>query len=117
MNKKTILFYPASIQSHVIPAMNLASHLKDAYEIYVLVSDQKLADIVSAQGFHPVMISSFKAAIGHEAGYLKETGQNCSLWNISRTMLRKLQIFLLRLKSNVPRAYTCSERTANNILI
>jgi UDP:flavonoid glycosyltransferase YjiC (YdhE family) len=87
MNKKTILFYPASIQSHVIPAMNLASHLKDAYEIYVLVSDQKLADIVSAQGFHPVMISSFKAAIGHEAGYLKETGQNCSLWNISRTML------------------------------
>jgi UDP:flavonoid glycosyltransferase YjiC (YdhE family) len=85
--KKTLLLYPASIQSHVIPVMNLASHLKNEYEIYVLVMDEKLADIVSSHGFHPIMLSSFKVGIGYEARYLKEKGRKYSLWNIIRSML------------------------------
>jgi hypothetical protein len=85
--KKTLLLYPASIQSHVIPVMNLASHLKNEYEIYVLVMEEKLADIVSSHGFHPIMLSSFKVGIGYEARYLKEKGRKYSLWNIIRSML------------------------------
>jgi hypothetical protein len=85
--EKSLLLYPANIQSHVIPAMNLASHLKNEYQIYVLVMEEKMADIVRSYDFHPIMISPFKVGIGHEAGYLKEKGRKYSLWNIIRSML------------------------------
>ncbi|MCF0054160.1 glycosyltransferase [Dyadobacter sp. CY356] len=84
--KKILLFYPANIQSHVIPAMNLASHLKNEYEIYVLVMEEKLADIVRSYDFHPIMISPFKVGIGQEAGYLKEKGRKYTLWHILLAM-------------------------------
>ncbi|WP_025765281.1 glycosyltransferase [Dyadobacter tibetensis] len=94
--KKSLLFYPANIQSHVIPAMNLAVQLKDKYEIHVLVMDEKLADIVRSHGFCPIMISPFKVGIGHEAGYLKEKGRKYTLWHILLAM-RKNVLFQNRI--------------------
>lgn len=84
--KKSLLFYPANIQSHVIPVMNLAGQLQNVYDIYVLVMEEKLADIVRCHGFYPIMVSPFKAGIGHEAGYLKEKGLKHTLWHILLAM-------------------------------
>lgn len=88
--KKSLLFYPANIQSHVIPAMNLASHLQYEYEIYVLVMDEKLSDIVRSHGFYPILVSPFKVGIGHEAGYLKEKGLKYTLWHILLAMRKNV---------------------------
>ncbi|WP_229216393.1 glycosyltransferase [Dyadobacter sp. 3J3] len=85
--KKILLFYPANIQSHVIPVMNLASQLKNDYEIYVLVVEQKMADIVLSHGFRPIIISRFKVAIGHEVGYLRDKGNEFTLLYILKAML------------------------------
>ena len=68
--------------------MNLASHLQHEYEIYVLVMDQKLADIVVSHGFHPIIISPFKVAIGHEGGYLKHKGKKFTIFNTLTAMLK-----------------------------
>ena len=88
--KKSLLFYPANIQSHVIPAMNLASHLQNEYEIYVLVMDEKLADLVRSHGFYPILVSPYKVGIGHEAGYLKEKGLKYTLWHILLAMRKNV---------------------------
>jgi len=45
--KKSILFLPASIRSHVVPALYVADLLAEEYDIYFAVTSEVLEEIVT----------------------------------------------------------------------
>lgn len=70
MNKPGLLFIPASIRSHIIPAMYLADLLADKYEIYFAVTDDILTELVEKNGYKAVRQSGMKVMFGMENDFI-----------------------------------------------
>ncbi|MFD2520203.1 glycosyltransferase [Emticicia soli] len=70
MKKSGLLFIPASIRSHIIPAMYLADLLADKYEIYFAVTDEILTELVEKNGYKAVRQSGMKVMFGMESDFI-----------------------------------------------
>lgn len=88
MPRPAVLFLPASIRSHLIPAFYLAGLLRDGYDVYFAVTDRVLEELVEAQGYRPVIISGIKAGLGMEAGYLQKRGEKVTRMRVVRAILK-----------------------------
>ena len=84
--KKNVLFLPASIRSHVVPALYLADLLSADYGIYFAMTDDLLEEIVVKQGYNAVRTSSFRVALGMEGRYLWEKKRKNSKWDILKSI-------------------------------
>lgn len=104
--KKSILFIPASIHSHIIPTMYLADMVKDDYNIYFAVTNTALAEIVHINGFNSVFTGSFRVAVGMESFYIQHFKKKNSRWALLNCILREdiyrhRQAELLELVENI----------------
>lgn len=84
--KKRVLFIPASIRSHVLPALYLADLLADEYDAYFAVTDQVLADIVTENGFTPILNDPYRIAVGMEQDYLLSKNEKVNFLQIIRSI-------------------------------
>ncbi|WP_345271504.1 hypothetical protein [Nibrella viscosa] len=84
--KKRALFIPASIRSYIIPTLYLADRLADEYDIYYAVTNPVLADIVSENGYIPVMNDSFRIAVGMEQSFLLSKKRKAGFWQVLRSV-------------------------------
>jgi UDP:flavonoid glycosyltransferase YjiC (YdhE family) len=80
--KKSVLFLPASIRSHVLPALYLADVLSRDYEIHFAVTGDVLEEIVVKRGYSAFRTTSFRVAIGMEGRYLWEKKKKYSQWEV-----------------------------------
>ncbi|MGA0560032.1 nucleotide disphospho-sugar-binding domain-containing protein [Larkinella sp. VNQ87] len=86
--KKSILFLPASIRSHVIPALYVADLLADEYTVYVAVTNDVLAEIVTKQGFQAIRTSSYRIGLGMESGFVADTKKSRSRWQVLKAIVK-----------------------------
>jgi UDP:flavonoid glycosyltransferase YjiC (YdhE family) len=84
--KKSVLFLPASIRSHVVPALYLADVLSSDYDIHFAVTGDVLEEIVVKQGYSAIRTSSFRVALGMEGLYLWEKKKKNSKWDILKSI-------------------------------
>lgn len=85
--KKSILFLPASIRSHVVPALYLADLLGEEYDIYFAVTSEILGEIVKKQGHQALRTGNFRVALGMEGQYVFETKNKISKWETLKSVL------------------------------
>lgn len=75
--RKSLLFLPASIQSHIIPLFYLASLVAKEFDVWFAVADDSHEELVLKQGFNITKISPYKVCLGMERDFTaKETGNN-----------------------------------------
>lgn len=86
--KPAILFIPASIRSHIIPAFYLAGLLRDRYEVCFAVTDAVLRELVEAQGYRAEMVSGIKAGLGMEGSLLLQKGERPTRPRLMRAILQ-----------------------------
>jgi UDP:flavonoid glycosyltransferase YjiC (YdhE family) len=84
--KKSALFLPASIRSHMIPALFLANLLRDEYDVYFAVTSGALEDIVVKHGYKAIRTGKFRVALGMEPNYVYETKGRPSKWDTLRSI-------------------------------
>lgn len=84
--KKSVLFLPASIRSHVVPALYLADLLAKEYDIYFAVTNEILEEIVLKQGYHAVRTGTFRVALGMEAEFLFTRKGKVSKWQMLKSV-------------------------------
>ena len=84
--KKRVLFIPASIRSHVIPTLYVADQLVSEYDVYYAVTNQVLADIVTENGYTPVMNDQFRVAVGMEHQFLVTKRRKTGFWQVLRSV-------------------------------
>ena len=98
MNIPRILFLPASIRSHIMPAMYLADLLKYKYEIFFAVTDEILGELVTKNGFSTIRQSGVKAMFNMEGSFIAtEKKKKVNFWNLSKAY-RKNEVFNYRQK-------------------
>jgi len=85
--KKSILFLPASIRSHVVPALYVADLLAEEYDIYFAVTSEVLEEIVTKQGYNAIRTSTFRVGLGMEGRYLFEKTGRRSKWATLKSVL------------------------------
>jgi hypothetical protein len=91
-----LLFIPASIRSHVMPAMYVADLLADRYEIYFAVTDDILADLVKKNGYKAIKQSGVKVMFNMESTFIaNEKKKKVSFWSLSKTY-RNNELFRYR---------------------
>jgi hypothetical protein len=78
--KARVLFIPASIRSHIVPTLYVAELLAADYDIFYAVTSPVLADIVTENGFTPVLSTTLRVAINMEPNYLVSQGRRAGLW-------------------------------------
>lgn len=78
--KARVLFIPASIRSHIVPTLYVAELLAGEYDVFYAVTSPVLADIVTENGFTPVLSTTLRVAIGMEPGYLAAQGRRAGFW-------------------------------------
>lgn len=59
-SKKRVLFLPAPVRSHIIPTLHIAGLLARDYSITYAVTSSILAELVSKNGFTPVLTSAWQ---------------------------------------------------------
>lgn len=79
-SKARALFIPASIRSHIVPTLYVAELLAADYDIFYAVTSPVLADIVTENGFTPVLSTTLRVAINMEPHYLVSQGRRAGLW-------------------------------------
>ncbi|WP_259015393.1 glycosyltransferase [Emticicia fluvialis] len=80
-----LLFIPASIRSHVMPAMYVADLLADKYEIYFAVTDDILADLVEKNSYKAIRQSGVKVMFNMESTFIAiEKKKKVSFWSLSK---------------------------------
>lgn len=84
--RKRVLFIPASIRSHILPTLYLADLLANEYDIYYAVTTKVLADIVSENGYKPVMNDHFRIAVGMESEFLRSKKRSSAFWQVLRSV-------------------------------
>jgi predicted glycosyltransferase len=72
MSKKTALFIPSAIRSHVLPSFYLADLLSDEYEVVYAVGNHILEELCLKNGFKCFTIGGFKIGLGMEERYIRE---------------------------------------------
>jgi UDP:flavonoid glycosyltransferase YjiC (YdhE family) len=87
-SRKRVLFIPASIRSHVLPALYLADMLSNGFDVYFAVTSQLLANIVSQNGYTPVMNSPYRIGVGMEQGYLTSKQKKAGFIQVLGAMYR-----------------------------
>ena len=93
--KKSILFLPASIRSHVIPALYLANLLAKEYDIHFAVTSGVLQEIVTKQGYNAIPTSFYRVALAMEAPFLQGNKRKVSWWAILRS-IQKNEVYKYR---------------------
>ncbi|MCF2491508.1 glycosyltransferase [Dyadobacter sp. CY347] len=95
--KKSVLFLPASIRSHVIPALYLADQLSKECDIYFAVTNEVLEEIVVRQGYNAIATGTFRVALGMEGPYVFEKKNKASKWETLKS-IRNDDLFVHRQK-------------------
>lgn len=85
--KKSILFLPASIRSHVVPALYLADLLGKEYDIHFAITSEILKKIVKKQGHYAIRTGNFRVALGMESLYIFEKKKRISKWETLKSVL------------------------------
>ena len=86
--KPRVLFIPASIRSHIIPTLYLAELLAGEYEVCYAVTNPVLADIVTKNGYTPVLNTPWRVGIGMEPQYLAAQQQPAGFWASLRAVYK-----------------------------
>ncbi len=76
------LIIPAAIRSHVLPSLYLADALADEYEVIYAVTNDVLADIVTANGYKTVRQSGNVVGYGIEPSYVVSLKQKPTFWRV-----------------------------------
>jgi hypothetical protein len=98
MSKPNVLFLPASIRSHIMPAMYLADILKEKYESYFTVTNDILEELVIKNDYKTIRHSGVKSMIGMENDFiLNEKKEKIGFWNLVKTLINN-EIFEFRKK-------------------
>lgn len=85
MRSPTVLFIPASIRSHVLPALYLADLLAEDYDVHFAVTNDVLAELVRENGFSVVRNSGYRALVGMESEFVqREKKQKPGYLNVAR---------------------------------
>lgn len=96
MSKPSLLFIPASIRSHIMPAMYLADLLADKYEIYFAVTDIILEELVRSNGYQSIRHSGIKVLIDMESLFIADKKkQKVRFWNLANAY-RKNEVYEFR---------------------
>jgi UDP:flavonoid glycosyltransferase YjiC (YdhE family) len=89
MTNPNILFLPASIRSHIMPAMYLADLLSDRYTITFAVTNNILEKLVCQNGYKSISQSGIKPLIGMESSYIAtKKNQKVRFWNLVNAYLK-----------------------------
>lgn len=94
--RRTVVFFPASIRSHVIPAMYLAYLLREEYEVHFCVSDLALKELIEAQGFFTFETDSIRILERKEGQYLISIKEKISFFRFAGS-IRNNEVFLHRI--------------------
>jgi len=85
MRPPTVLFIPASIRSHVLPALYVADLLAGDYDVHFAVTNDVLAELVRENGFSVVRTSGYRALVGMEADFVqREKKQKPGYLNVAK---------------------------------
>jgi UDP:flavonoid glycosyltransferase YjiC (YdhE family) len=84
--KKSVLFLPASIRSHILPALYLADLLSKDHEIYFSVTNDVLEELVTGQGYQVVRSGRIRVALGMERQYLTEQKGKAGKWETLKSI-------------------------------
>lgn len=96
MLKENILFIPASIRSHVVPAMYVADFLCDKYKIHFMVTDEILDNLVKTNKYHSIRHSGFKPMFNMEADFINNfKKKSLNFWSLSLALIKN-EIFEFR---------------------
>ena len=79
-HRPVILILPAAIRSHVLPSLYLADALADDYEVVYAVTNDTLAEIVTANGYQAVRHSGNLVGFGMEPSYVASLKQKPTYW-------------------------------------
>ena len=85
--KDSILFLPASIRSHVVPALYVADLLRKDYDIHFAITSDILEEIVIKEGHCAVRTGNFRVALGMESQYVFEKKSKISKWETLKSVL------------------------------
>jgi UDP:flavonoid glycosyltransferase YjiC (YdhE family) len=98
MTKENILFIPASIRSHIVPAMYIADFLSEKYEIHFAVTDNILENLVKTNHYNSVKHSGFKPMFNLESDFIINVKkQPLGFWSLNSS-IAKNEIFEFRKK-------------------
>ena len=90
MKKKNTLILPASIKSHIIPALYLAEILEDDSEIVFATTDEVLANIVKENNFRYIKQSNVRVLLNMEASFLEfHKNKKATFFNIIKSKYRR----------------------------
>lgn len=84
--KRNVLFLPAAIRSHILPAFSLADVLTEEFAVHFAVTDAVLAESVRENGFTPVLNSRFRVGVGMEADWTQQQSGRVTWWGMLRTL-------------------------------
>jgi hypothetical protein len=84
--RQSVLFLPAAIKSHIIPAFFLAELLRDNFEIWFAVSNEVLEELVLSQGYLACRTSPYRVAVGMENRFVVEQSRVRSRFHVLRAI-------------------------------
>ncbi len=85
MRSPAVLFIPASIRSHVLPALYVADLLASDYDVHFAVTSDVLEELVRENGFNVVRNSPYRALVGMEAKFVEyEKKRKVGFWSIAK---------------------------------
>lgn len=95
--KKSVLLLPASIRSHVVPALYLADCLAEEYDIHFAVTNDVLEEIVTKQGYNAIRTGTFRVGLGMEDRFVFERKRKTGKWETLKC-IRNNDLFAYRQK-------------------
>lgn len=86
--KKRVLFIPASIRSHIIPTLYMADLIAANFDIYYSVTTTVLAEIVSKNGYTPIINDVFRIGVNMETDFLLNNNRKANFFGVLRSVIR-----------------------------
>lgn len=94
---QNVLFLPASIRSHVIPALYLSNLISREFKSTFVVTGSSMKQLVESNGANAVVLDSFRIHMGMEASYLAFLNKRVNFISLFWSLLRR-EIFQHRRK-------------------
>jgi UDP:flavonoid glycosyltransferase YjiC (YdhE family) len=89
MIKPNVLFLPASIRSHVVPALYLSNLIKQDFRSTFAVTDVSMKQLVEGNGANAIVADSYRIHMGMEANYLRSLNKKVSLISLFAALLKR----------------------------
>nr|WP_295922334.1 glycosyltransferase [uncultured Dyadobacter sp.] len=84
--QRSILFIPASIRSHIVPALYLADVLSKDYCIHFAVTGDELLEIVTSHGYNAIRTEIYRVSRGMENRFIQEQKRKYGKWETLKSV-------------------------------